>query len=261
MSEAEAGTTSVDLTDPAVQAAIQGAVSKATSDLSRQFEAKLDDEVKGLKGKNEQLLEKLKKANEAREALSAKAEAAEHGVDHEKVEELAERRAQAKAEMIRRELADEIKQASEAAKKNEERATAAERKAHRARVEALMSRTPGIVPGAFNILADSVEKLVTFQSIEGVEVPILQRNGETIPGTVEELLNLAREGRGPVTDRTFCFQSSGQGSGTTSTNGKGSTSSNWWKMTEAEQTEYVEKHGATGARELIDSSPKPQQTQ
>jgi hypothetical protein len=32
-------------------------------------------------------------------------------------------------------------------------------------------------------------------------------------------------------------------------------------MTDTEQTEYVEKYGAEGARELIDKSPRPQQAQ
>lgn len=257
MSE-EAGTTpGVNLSDPAVQAAIQAARQDEKAQAARQYQAQIEEEVKGLKGKNKELLDKLDGAKKQNEALSTKIEAAEHGVDPDKLENLAQRKAAEKAELIRREMADEIKQAKDRAEKETELRTVAERKAHRARVEALMGRYKGILPSAFGILADSVEKLVAFQLIDGVEVPILQRNGETISGTVDDLLNLAREGKPPIPDRTFCFESVGQGSGTTSANGKPG-SSNWWKMTQTEQTEYVEKHGSDAAMVLIDKSgPKP----
>lgn len=249
------GSAGVNLNDPLVQAAIQ----KAVQDAERRFGKKLDEEVDGLKKNRDALKGEKEKLQKELDSIRTRAEAAEHGVDATKLEELAELKAKTKAEMIRREVAEEMEQLRATNRKLEERATASDRKTHRARVEALMAREEGIVPGAFNILADSVERIVTFQTVDGVDVPILQHNGETIQGTVSDLLKLAREGKGAIPDRTFCFASNGKGSGTTSTHGSvGSSTKNVHKMSREERIAFQREHGAAEFKRLVDTTPLPE---
>lgn len=263
MSEEAGKTTGVDLNDPSVQAAIQAARQEAKAEAARQYQAQLDEEVKGLKGKNKELLEKLDKTKADRDSLFTKIEASEHGVDHEKLEELAERKAQAKAEMVRRQLSEEMEEKDRSLKKFSEDVSKYQRDLHRERVEKLLARIPGIVPDAFEDLAARLEQITSFETVGGSVVPMFKdENGQPFKGSIDELMAAAREGKGPITRARHMFASAGQGSGTTSNNGRASSSSNWWKMTPEEQTKFVDDHGTAASRELIDKSgPRPQPTQ
>jgi len=251
--------TAPDLNAPAVLAAIEAAAIKREAALEKRLRKQFDEDVRGLKETNAAFKTEKQKLQEERDAALVKATASAAGVDPDKLTEMARKEGERLAEIERRKFADELKATAEARTKAEERATELEAKARRLSISSLVPRDVLIdSPDVWDIVLRRLDPIVSFQEKDGIEIPILMRDGEVIPGTVGDLFSQAREGRGPLSTLSAFFKSNGKGSGTTSTNGSGGGTKNIHKMTREERAAFTKEHGLARFTELLNSTPNPE---
>lgn len=268
---------SVDLQNPQVQAAIRAAVQRerqAAQEREAGLKENRDDLLKEKKkwselGDPDQIAKRLERL----EKLENDRAANDVGVDSEKFQAKVDEVAQKKYEARAKELRDVMESKDEEIAKLKAAREDAEKAAHRRFVEANLVRaampedTKIVHDGAWKFLLDTLEDVVVEHEVDGLgKVPRLKINGALHPGNgkdglmdLRELYDLARQGKGPVEGLDFVFVSNGKGSGTHSTdNSKPTSGGNWWKMSDSEQTAYVNEHGAAAAQELMDESPRPE---
>ena len=274
------GAEGVDLSNPAVQAAIQAAIKQET--------ARRDEAEKGLVAKKDELLaelagyKKLGKAEElAKRIRDAEVDAAagKAGVPSEKLLAEAERLAQQKhdATVLEWSAVNKSKDEEIATLKSEvERLTKAENRSYllaQLYQAAIPPEMTIVNPGTEDYILDTIEPLVVRQRVDGLpyEVPRLKINGALLPTTkakggnpdglmdIRELLDLVRAQKPPAPHLArlgYFLASSARGTGgvTTTSTGNNGAGRNWWKMSATEQAKFISENGAGEARKLIDAS-------
>lgn len=275
----------VDLSTPAAQAAIAAAADKA----AKAMVAGLEEEKGKLTANNKALLEEKKPWEELAKTLGAKkpeevaaivakareietkAKAGEHGVDPAKYEADVDRAAQAKYASREEELSGVMGQQKEEIAKLTTTISELTKTEHLtwAAYQLAVAGLDGVHEGARSHLISTLASSMVKQAVDGHPIPIprFKVNGVLIPGggpdglaTPQEVLALARQGKGPFGALSYCFVSAGQGSDTKSaeTTQASGAGLNWWKMDEKARSEYTRKNGSRAAQELIDNSgPKP----
>lgn len=286
--EAAGGAEGVDLTNPAVQAAIQAAI--------RQTEARRDEAEKGLAAKNKQLLGELvdyKKLGKPDE-LAAKLHGAEiataaekSGIPADKLAAEAERIAQAKHEATVKEWSAVNLAKDQEIERLTKEAEQLKKAEHRSFLRALLyeSAIPPdlsvISPGTEDYILDTLEPVVVRQKVDDLpyEIARFKVNGALLPTTrakstnpdglmdLREVFDLVRAQKPPhphLAKLGHFLVSSARGTGGVaspgSVTGSGFAGRNWWKMSQAERAEFTTANGSKEAIKLIDASgPKPRE--
>lgn len=274
----------VDLTNPAIQAALREAAQKAVSTREAEWvrerdailakEKEILDEKKKLQealggGKPEEISARLKKLDE----IEAREKAGQHGKSGDDWLKAVEEEAQKKHQVWRTEqtalMEKDRTRISELAAENENLKKAEHRAwvSYRVALAAMPPDHRYIQEGAEDMLMDRLVGVMERFEADGVPATARFKVGGTLltgtgPGgymTEREFLDLARAGKVPgMPQLQFLFVSNGQGSDTKTPEAAAAAAAggNWWKMTQEARTEYVNKHGGKAARELMDRSPK-----
>lgn len=273
----------VDLASPAIQAAIAAERQKALAAAQTEFQK----EREALLGSKTQILDEKKKLEEALGGakpeeisasmkrlaeIEAKEKAGEHGKSGEEWTKAVEQEAQKKNQIWQQEqaaLIDKTKGRVTELETENKRLADAEHRAWAAYTLAKAAMPPDyhyVHEDTMDLLLDQVAPVMERHQEEGFPaVARFKIGGTLLTGSgpdgymsEREFLDMARQGKIPGMSRLQrFFVSAGQGSGaTTPTATAGGGGGNWWKMSEDDQTKYVNTHGAQAAKALMDSSPR-----
>lgn len=254
-----------------LEKAIAEAAQKAVNDRDNHWKK----ETEGLVKNRDEILEEKRKLKEAADReldqLKTTLKAKEHGVDPTKLEELAEEKAKEKAALLAKQFEGKITQTEKDLEKLKSDLERKEALLHETRVRSLIP--PGqVIQGAEDYVTRILKDLVEFQKLDDTtEVPRIKVNGTWAPGldgsgymTVEELFQLSRQGGGSsevfarlAKSLAFALVSNAKGSGSVNGIGEPQGKLNWYKMSEQQRSEYIEKHGSEKAKDLIEESEQP----
>jgi hypothetical protein len=265
------GKPKIDPNVPEFRAAVAKTVQEQVAAARKTWE---EEEAKGLKDKNAELLGKLKEQKEQIEALRHEHEAGKIGAKPEEFTAAVEEAAQRKNEAFRREQAEVMSAKDTKIKDLETEISKLNRQVHRSFIASEIARA-SIPPehrmihdGAEQQLIDRLEEAIVPVKIDGLPHPVarVKVNGVFQPTlgasatpdglmAMPELLDLMRAGKGPINDAAWYFRSTGRGSGTVQPGGgNGAGILDWSKATTDQKAAYVREHGSAAARELIDKA-------